>query len=240
MSNRRTTSRRVLAVLTVLVAASFAWTGCSHEKEYVDEEGKTTGEVEVSDDETEFEVEKDLPEDEDRATGEREVETAHGEVEVEVEEDEVEVEGYREYPNDNNPAYAGGSGEEDVQLELTQPQPDQAISMTRVYLAPVNFVGATVVGKAEVKKVMSDRGFWVNHDGERIFAVVREDVPSHEMVDINKGQTLEFGGVVVDGDDWKKLAGDLEPQTRQTLKEQPYFVAIYWDDIQTVEQSSMN
>ncbi|QDG52539.1 hypothetical protein FIV42_17895 [Persicimonas caeni] len=240
MSYRSTMSKRLVNMFAVVLAASFAWAGCSHEKEYVDDEGKTTGEIEVSEDETEYEIEKELPEKESRATGEKEIETEHGEVEIEVEEDEVEVEGYREYPEGENPAYTGGSGEEDVQIELGQPKPSQAISVVSVYAAPVDFIGATVVGKAEVNKVISDRGFWINHNGERIFAVVREDIPSNEMIDISKGEQLKFGGIVVDGDDWKKLAGDLEPKTRQTLEEQPYFVAVYWDDIEKVGQTSTN
>lgn len=230
MSSRSTTSRSLFAALIVMLAGSLAWSGCSHEKEYIDEEGPTTGEVEVEKDEIEYEAEKELPEDESRPTGE--YETKYGE--VEIEEDEIEVEGEREFPGGNNPAYGGGpSGDnENAQIEIGQPNPQKAIAVTKVYAAPVDFVGATVVGKAKATKVISDRGFWVNHNGEKIFAVVREDVPSHEMIDIDKGQRLKFGGVLVDGDNWEQVAGNLEPQTKKTLKEQPYFIAVHWDNIE--------
>lgn len=235
MKNRTQFLNRIVALLAVALVGSLAWTGCSHEKEYVDEDGPTTGEIEVEDDETEYEVEKELPEDESRATGETEMETEHGWVEVEVEEDEIEIEGEKEFPEGDNPAYTGEGGEEKVDIQIGRPEPAKAVSVTKVYTAPVDYIGSTVIAQAKVNKVMSDRGFWVKSGDNKVFAVVREDVPQKEMIDINKGQTIRFMGLMVDGDDWNMLAGDLEEETKQTLKEQPYFLAVHWKHIKMVD-----
>lgn len=231
---------RIAALAAVLILSSAGAIGCAGDKEIEDETPPTTGEVEIEDDETEYEVEKELAEGEQSPVEEGEYDTKFGEAEVDVEGDEVEIEGEREYPDDGNPYYAEDMPDEmKGQIKIKNPQPAQAVRIVEVMKVkpiPADYIGTTVKGRVKVTNVISDRGFWITNGEQRVFAVVREDVPQHEMIDINKGQVLEFVGVLTDGENWRALEGLLEEDTKETLKKQDYFVAMYWDDINIVGQ----
>lgn len=87
-----------------------------------------------------------------------------------------------------------------------------------------------------VDEVISDRAFWmqplnaVGDDG-RFLGVVREDVPAHEMIDIDAGQRLEFTGLAMDASDVAHLAGTLETDARAAIDEVPGFITMYWADV---------
>lgn len=225
--------RRKLARLLTLVAtlALLGAVGCSNDRQVVDDTPPTTGEVEHEDDGVEFEAEKEFPEDETRQTGEIEKETEYGEVEIEMEDDEIEIEGELDYVKGLKMPPPTTQGDRTVPA----PDPNKAVAVTEVFAAPVDLIGTTVFGTAKVTSVISDRGFWVKSGGDRIFAIVREDIPRPEMIDINAGQELKFMGVLTDGQDWELVAGDLEPETVAILKEQPYFINVYWEHIKIMD-----
>lgn len=233
------------SALAVLMAGALILAGCASEKEYVDRTGPTTGEVEIEDDETEFEAERELPEDHNLEEKEIEYEDENTEYEAEVDkdvigDDEIEIEGEQEYEDGENPAWGNkGDTNQAGGESATETEDDTKVySMTTIYAAPVDYVGATVEGKAEVTKVISDRGFWVEKDGNKFFAVVREDAPKHEMIDINKGQTVKFEGLLLEANQWQNLTGSLEKETRQTIRQRDYFIAVYHDDMTVMNKNS--
>lgn len=96
---------------------------------------------------------------------------------------------------------------------------------------------ATVRGEAVVTKVISDRAFWLETEGvngnEPVLAIVREDVPRHEMIDIDAGQTLRFQSEIVqaDGDAASEISGTLEADAQQAIEEEDSFLSMHWSDV---------
>ena len=96
---------------------------------------------------------------------------------------------------------------------------------------------ATVRGEAVVTKVISDRAFWLETEGvngeEPVLAVVREDVPRHEMIDIDAGQTLRFQSEIVqaDGDAASEISGTLEADAQQAIDDEDSFLSMHWSDV---------
>ena len=60
---------------------------------------------------------------------------------------------------------------------------------------PQQWVGREYSGTVTVADVPTDRGFWIEQDGARLFAIV-DDGPSEVPIDINPGQTLRVRGTV--------------------------------------------
>lgn len=98
-------------------------------------------------------------------------------------------------------------------------------------------IGATVTGEATVVEVFSDRAFWLQSDSDkRVLAIVREDVPRPEMIDIKAGQRLRFTATAMSPADMDKVPGTLEADAKQAIQSQPAFLHIYWRDIEILEQ----
>lgn len=115
--------------------------------------------------------------------------------------------------------------------------PNRYWRLSAVSVALADYVGVPVEGTARVTEVISDRGFWVDAGGEHpLLAVVREDVPRHEMIDINEGQRLKFAGLVLSKSAIDDLSGSLERQTRNAILQQPAFLAVDWRDISIMEE----
>lgn len=202
MNQRTTWNRSLLTLAAALLAAAFVFAGCSHEQQRVDDQSESAEQAQTD------EQQPQANDDSSQMGDDQATETAAA---------------------DTEQTEQGGADDGDT---MAAPVPAEAISITEVYAAPVDFVGKTVAGEGTVGEVVSDRGFWLESGDNKIFAVVREDVPHHEMIDLNKGERIKFGALLVDGDDWRQLAGKLEPTTQQMLQKQDYFLAIYWKDIQ--------
>ncbi|MBW3624831.1 MAG: hypothetical protein KY468_15620 [Armatimonadetes bacterium] len=85
---------------------------------------------------------------------------------------------------------------------------------------PANYIGQTVSVTATVPQVISDRGFWVEAGGQRMFAILRQSLDSPEVPpDVNAGQTVRFQATVLNPDEAARLP-DIEPETRQALQGQ--------------------
>lgn len=103
---------------------------------------------------------------------------------------------------------------------------------------PATVLGYGLSGTSVVSSVISDRGFWMGESEHKIFAVVREDTPRPEMIDINKGQRLYVHGVMLDASEVDRVVGDLEPKTRAVIATQEYFLVVYWQDIRILEEQA--
>ncbi len=131
------------------------------------------------------------------------------------------------------------SGSSQVMAQGAEGQAENApgteVDVARAVVTPIDYVGVAVKGTGTVTEVVSDRGFWLEVDGKRLFAVVREDVPRPEMIEIRPGQTLQFTGLMLSPGAKDDLAGSLEQKTKNIIGGQPAFVAMHWRDIQIIQ-----
>lgn len=117
----------------------------------------------------------------------------------------------------------------------TTPEPvaQGPLCVAQVLAAPMTYVGQRLgTCPMQVVEVVSDRGFWVEENGQRIFVVINEGVPGTadtqgqaEAPDINAGQSVNVTEAMV-LDDVANLAGPLDAQTRSIAEGQPWFLAI--------------
>jgi hypothetical protein len=101
------------------------------------------------------------------------------------------------------------------------------VPVAAIVASPQEWIGRTVEGEVEVGEVPTDRGFWIEGGGERLFALILDE-PAEEPVDINEGQTLDISRATVrDIGDLDELAGDtLDDDTRAILEDQEVFLMV--------------
>ncbi len=120
---------------------------------------------------------------------------------------------------------------------VVQTEPETVpVVYERLTVIPASTHGQTVQGHARVTDVISDRGFWITDDhgtdevdpSQKMFVVIREDVPQTEMIDIDVGDRLELTGIVMNADDMDQLQGTLEQDTRDAIASDERFLATHW------------
>jgi hypothetical protein len=93
---------------------------------------------------------------------------------------------------------------------------------------PSRFIGRTLPdGEVDVASVPTDRGFWIERNGERLFALII-DVPQEEPKDINPGARLSLSDGTLRGpQDLSELRGrPLDADTEQIALAQEAFLVI--------------
>lgn len=70
------------------------------------------------------------------------------------------------------------------------------LAVAEILAEPDSWIDRTVSGEAAVSDVPTDRGFWVEQDGERLFALII-DGPAEVPLHIEAGQTLELTDATV-------------------------------------------
>jgi hypothetical protein len=111
-----------------------------------------------------------------------------------------------------------------------QPEGAAALPVAAVLRDPASYAGRDIAGVAAVSSAISDRGFWVEQDGQRMFAVIDESASGRsEVADINEGQRLRLQGTVYSSAMAAQLPGvqNLEAQTRQIIQNQPAFLYVH-------------
>ncbi len=97
-------------------------------------------------------------------------------------------------------------------------------------------VGKEVKGTARVTRVISDRAFYLaSPAGPEVLALVREDVPQKEMIDIDAGQELEFQARVLSTKD--ALAGKLEGDAKEAVSKEPAFLDMHWRNVEILSRN---
>lgn len=85
--------------------------------------------------------------------------------------------------------------------------------------------GQTTGGEALVPETPSDRGFWLEENGQRVFAILAE--PTEQMRDIDPGQRVTISNArVLRGSEVTQIPQDVEAETRTTAQEQQYFLLV--------------
>ena len=105
-----------------------------------------------------------------------------------------------------------------------------ALPVAAILANPGQYGTQTVSGTARVTDVISDRGFWVEEGGQRMFVVIAEPQGAEQAVDINTGQTIRLSGAVREGSAAAQLTG-VEAEAQRTAQGQPAFLLVNPSDV---------
>ncbi|KPP94978.1 hypothetical protein [Erythrobacter sp. HL-111] len=120
-----------------------------------------------------------------------------------------------------------------VAVEETEPTTTGAMTLSAVLTDPSAYYGregfddtVTVAGP------LTDRGFWIESGGNRMFAIVIDE-PREQPIDINVGATLDISdGTIRNPDDIENLPGDaLDEDTIAAMKGEEVVLVVDEDDI---------
>lgn len=114
------------------------------------------------------------------------------------------------------------------------------IPVATIVGAPAQYANQTVSGTARVAQVVSDRGFWIEENGQRMFVVLGEKGAgtnaAEHAVDIKSGGTVRFTNAHVFTSADQVPGGNVEAEARQAIANQPAFLHVNPGDVQTVQQ----
>lgn len=116
------------------------------------------------------------------------------------------------------------------------------LTIAQVLANPAAYAGQSFsTGPVRVAEVVSDRGFWVENEGQRLF-VVKNESPQPGVSDVqgaadtragravNAGETVQINGTLYTSVD--QLQPPLDEQTRQAVQNQPVVLQANVADIQ--------
>lgn len=72
----------------------------------------------------------------------------------------------------------------------------EMLPVAALVATPADWIGQVIDGEALVVEVPTDRGFWLEDDGQRVFALI-VDEPVEAPMDINVGQRLRISEAMV-------------------------------------------
>lgn len=91
----------------------------------------------------------------------------------------------------------------------------------------------TAAGDGIVPETPSDRGFWIEENGQRVFAILAE--PMEQVKDIDPGQRVRISNArVLRGADAGQIPQDVDAQARRTAQGQQYFLLVPASGVQIV------
>jgi hypothetical protein len=100
---------------------------------------------------------------------------------------------------------------------------------------PAQYGGQTVSGSVRVTEVVSDRGFWIEGNGQRMFVVLGEkgagtNAAEHHT-DVKAGQVLRVSGHVYTSED--QVPGGVEDEAEDIIEKQKAFLHVMPGSVQT-------
>lgn len=126
---------------------------------------------------------------------------------------------------------SAGVGETPGSAQTTTGTAGDTLPLSAIIANPGNYFGQSVSGFADVATVNSDRGFWVETAGQKLYAVLDDSIPEYPP-DVNAGQTLQIQATVRDPAKLDELpVKKLEVDARQSLTGQPAFLHVQKIDI---------
>lgn len=108
------------------------------------------------------------------------------------------------------------------------------IPVAQIVANPAQFAGQPVSGTARVVEVVSDRGFWIEEEGQRMFTIIAEPQAAEGRVNIEAGQTLQLSGSVKQQGAGAAVPTNLEEETRRLAEQQPAFLVVHPRDVSVV------
>lgn len=116
----------------------------------------------------------------------------------------------------------------------------EALPMTlaAIVAQPQSYIGREFSGEAGVAGPLTDRGFWIESDGARMFALII-DQPKEFPLDINAGQQLRInGGTIREGGAVFDVEGAaLKENTLEVLQNQNVFLLVDESRIEILSRS---
>lgn len=111
------------------------------------------------------------------------------------------------------------------------------LPVAAILAGPADYVGREISGTARVTDVPTDRGFWIEQDGQRIFALIERGPNMEDAININTGQEIRFTDATVhDANSMAQLGGTLDEQSRQLVTGQQAFLVVDPQDITIVSR----
>lgn len=113
-----------------------------------------------------------------------------------------------------------------------------ALTLATIMAQPQSYVGREFSGEVGVAGPITDRGFWIESDGARLFALVI-DQPAEVPIDINAGQRLRIdNGTIRKGGDVSDVQGvPLDNDTLKVIADQDVFLIVDEKSIDILENS---
>ena len=114
---------------------------------------------------------------------------------------------------------------------ITPPEPvamEPGVSIANILASPSQFIGRSdFQAEVTVPEVPTDRGFWIEDQGKRLFAVIIDN-GAEQPKDINPGQQLRIReGMIRDATFISQLPGaPIDPDTRRILENQDVFLVV--------------
>lgn len=112
-----------------------------------------------------------------------------------------------------------------------------ALPVATILAGPAGYVGQEISGTARVTDVPTDRGFWIEQDGQRMFAVIAKGENMEQAININAGQEIQLNGAAVhDANSIAQLGGTLDEQAKQLVSGQQAFLVVEPNDVTIVSR----
>lgn len=115
---------------------------------------------------------------------------------------------------------------------MVTPVPAPAVTATAVapialiIAVPADYFDREISGTAQVVDVPTDRGFYLEDNGRRIFAVLGKDF-TEKQVNVNPGQTVRVSGVVRASSKLDEAeVGTLQAATRDRIQKEPVYMVV--------------
>lgn len=111
------------------------------------------------------------------------------------------------------------------------------LPVATILSGPAGYIGQEVSGTARVTDVPTDRGFWIEQDGQRMFAVIEKGPNMEDAININTGQEIRFSDATVhDASSLAQLGGALDDEAKRLLSDQKAFLVVDPNDITVVSR----
>jgi hypothetical protein len=113
---------------------------------------------------------------------------------------------------------------------------DETPGLAAILENPGQWTGREYSGTVTVPEVPTDRGFWIEENGARMFAIL-VDEPREVPKDINPGQQIRLRGTVRDASYLSDLPGEpLTAGTENIARNQQAYLVVDEDAIEILER----
>jgi hypothetical protein len=100
-------------------------------------------------------------------------------------------------------------------------------------LAGTAATAGTASGDGTVPETPSDRGFWIEENGQRVFAILQE--PMEQIKDVDPGQRVRISNArVLRGSESAQIPQDVDAEAKRTAQGQQYFLLVPSSGVQIV------
>jgi len=112
----------------------------------------------------------------------------------------------------------------------------QGIPVPQILANPGQYDGQSVSGTDSVVEVVSDRGFWIEQQGKRLFVAMAEPQPDEKVMNVNAGQKVRLTGTVHQGGANANPPFKLEAKAQKVIAAQPVYLTSTYKDVAVATQ----